>query len=95
MSIANAIRGRHCLRFTYDGQSRVVEPHTFGMDRKGQMALRAYQLSGGSRSGKATGWKMFHADAMHDVEVLVDTFPYPHPGHRNGEGSFWSIHAEC
>lgn len=94
MNIAKAIRGKRRLRFTYDGQSHVVEPHTFGMDRKGQMALRAYQLSGGSRSGEASGWKMFDAGAMRDVEVLAETFPYPHPGHRNAESAFWSIHAE-
>ena len=92
MNITSAIHGKRRLRFTYDGQSRVVEPHAFGMDRKGQMALRAYQLSGGSRAGDG-GWKLFDADAMRDIEVLAETFPHPHPGCRNSDSAFWSIHA--
>ena len=48
MPIAAAIQARRLLHFTYDGFRRTVEPHTYGTDRKGHKALRAYQVGGGS-----------------------------------------------
>lgn len=46
MPIAEAIRTQHLLTFNYDGYMRTVEPHTYGTDRKGNRALRAYQVGG-------------------------------------------------
>lgn len=55
MKITAAIHHRNLLTFVYDGFRRTVEPHTYGMDKKGHMALRAYQVSGGSESGEYVG----------------------------------------
>lgn len=35
MSIADAIRTRKLLQFSYDGYPRTVEPHTYGIDVEG------------------------------------------------------------
>ena len=94
MNIAKAIRGKQRIRFTYDGQSCVVEPHALGMDKRGFQALRAYQVAGSGRSVHARGWKLFHADQMRDVELLTETFPHAQQGYRRSESPFWSIYAE-
>ena len=47
MNIPSAIQNRNLLSFNYDGYSRTVEPHTYGIDGKGHHAIRAYQVAGG------------------------------------------------
>lgn len=73
MSICNAINNKNTLSFTYDGYSRIVEPHTYGVDGKGHEALRAYQTSGGSESHEL-GWKLFHVNEIHGLVVLKTNF---------------------
>lgn len=93
MTICNAIRGRCLLEFTYHGYHRVVEPHTFGRDRKGHLALRAYQVGGESKSGNSTEWKIFHANDMRGTKTLSDKFPSPRADYKRGDKAF--IHIEC
>lgn len=94
MSIVDAIETRHLLTFNYDGYMRTVEPHTFGIDRKGHLALRAYQVSGGSESGEYVGWKMFHGAGIHGLTMLAQTFPGPRPKYKRGDIAFASIRAQ-
>lgn len=94
MSIAAAIQGRNLLSFMYDGFHRTVEPHAYGMDTKGHMALRAYQVSGGSNSGEYVGWKLFHVHEMLSVSIQPLVFAGPRPGFRRGDKAFASIIAQ-
>ena len=94
MSIATAIQGRNLLSFTYDGYRRTVEPHTYGMDTKGHMALRAYQVSGGSESREYVGWKLFHVNEMLSVSVQPQTFSSPRADYKRGDKVFSSIRAQ-
>ncbi len=47
-TIINAIQERLLLTFNYKGKTRVVEPHTYGVQHNGNESLSAWQLSGGS-----------------------------------------------
>lgn len=94
MSIAAAIQGRNLLSFLYDGYSRTVEPHTYGVDTKGHMAVRAYQVGGGSESGEYVGWKLFHVTEMLGVTVQTQTFAGPRPGYKRGDKAFAKIRAQ-
>lgn len=94
MDIAGAIANKQRLQFGYRGYSRVVEPHTYGIDKKGQRALVGYQVSGGSRSKEYRGWKTFHEAEMRDIRVLSKRFRAPRPEYRRGDGAFASIIAE-
>lgn len=94
MSIASAIQNLQLLSFTYDGYSRVVEPHTFGIDKKGHAALRAYQLRGGSESGEYVGWKLFHVNEMRGIAVLSEHFAGARPKYKRGDSAFSTIHTE-
>lgn len=94
MNIADAIGHRHLLTFRYDGFLRVVEPHTYGTDRKGNEALRAYQVSGGSDSGESIGWKIFHVSDMRGLSTLTDSFSGPRPGYKRGDRAFAIIRAQ-
>lgn len=94
MNITAAIQNRNLLCFTYDGSRRTVEPHTYGLDTKGHMALRAYQVGGGSESGEYVGWKLFHVHEMIGVGAQPQTFGGPRSGYKRGDKAFASIKAQ-
>ena len=94
MPIAEAIRTQHLLTFNYDGYMRTVEPHTYGTDRKGNRALRAYQVGGGSESGERVGWKIFHERDMKGLAVLPHSFQEPRPGYNRVDQLFARIEAQ-
>ena len=92
--IETAIASRRLLRLVYDGHTREVEPHTYGVTRKGRRALVAYQVRGGSRSGEYMGWKTFHEDEMRNVSMMDDAFVGPRDGYRRDDPAFASIFAQ-
>lgn len=94
MYIESAIQNLQLLSFIYDGYSRVVEPHTYGIDTKGHLALRAYQVRGGSESGEYVGWKLFHVDEMRGLTVLSERFVGARPKYKRGDSAFFTIHAQ-
>ena len=94
MEISRAINERLLLAFSYDGYHRTVEPHTLGIDSKGHLALRAYQVDGGSSSGEYRGWKMFHVSEMSGLTVRSESFASARPGYKRGDNGFSAIHAQ-
>jgi hypothetical protein len=91
--ITKAIKHKQLLSFTYDGFARTVEPHTFGITRKGLRMLCAFQVGGGGNSSNE-GWKMFSENGMSDVVALDEHFTKPRPEYKQGDGFFKSIIAE-
>ncbi len=94
MDISQAIAGRKLVTFSYDGYSRTVEPHTYGIDGKGHKAVRAYQVAGGSSSGEYRGWKLFHVSDMRGLTALAETFSSARPGYKRGDTAFSTIYAQ-
>lgn len=52
------------LTIWYGGGPRLIEPHAYGLSKKGRELLKAYQVSGYSNSGHPTGWKTFRVDKI-------------------------------
>lgn len=73
-SIVRAVDGRRLLELGYGGFSRVVEPHAYGVDRKGDEVLLCWQVSGGSGSGERTGWKLLKLREAASVTALRTDF---------------------
>lgn len=71
--IVNAIANQNLLEFEYEGYSRVVEPHCYGLTTKGNEAIRAYQVDGYSSSGRM-GWKLYDLSKADNFEILDDVF---------------------
>jgi hypothetical protein len=94
MQISEAIATKRLLHVVYDGYSRTVEPHTYGIDRNGQHALVAFQVAGGSHSGEYVGWKTFHESEMRNLAILENHFSVPRPEYRRNDGAFVSIIAQ-
>ncbi len=83
--LANAIRTQSLLKIWYAPGERLVEPHAFGRSSKGDLLLRAFQVSGVSSSGEHENWKLFRVDRLGSVELAPNTFDGPRPGYRKGD----------
>ena len=94
MELSRAIREKRLLPFSYDGFQRTVEPHTYGLDKKGHKAVRAYQVGGASSSGEYRGWKMFHLSGMSSLSVSSTNFASARPGYKPGDKAFSTIYAQ-
>jgi predicted DNA-binding transcriptional regulator YafY len=92
--IAAAIREQHRLGFFYDGHTRVVEPHTFGLDKHNREMLCGYQTAGTSRSGKPVGWKFFLVAKISGLRTTEEHFATPRPEYQRNDGAFLSIVAQ-
>ncbi len=72
-TICDAIAQLQLLRFVYDGETRIVEPHACGVSRKGKEVLRAWQ--------RGDGWRLYSLAKMDRLEVLAEVFDGPRPGY--------------
>ena len=67
-----AIEHRHLVRLTYDGRTRVCEPHDYGLINH-QPKLLAYQRREVG-SSRPAGWRLFALDKVTSLVVLDDSF---------------------
>lgn len=79
--ICTAIKTRSYLEFFYDGGLRTVQPYCHGLSKSGSEVLSAYQTSGYSESGLASGWKSFDVSKIRalkiaDVHFLKNRYDY-------------------
>ena len=72
--ICSAIKARNIIIFYYDGGLRRIEPYCHGLSKKGKELLRAFQISGYSRSKNPIGWKLFSISKISNLKILKDTF---------------------
>lgn len=68
--IGTGIRDRWRLAFVYEGHSRVVDPHIYGVLATGPLALSGYQVGGTCPSGQVPEWMTFHLEAIGQLEIL-------------------------
>ncbi len=90
--ITNAIKNQNVITFDYEGESRTVEPHCYGLTTKGIEAIRAYQVDGFSSSGKM-GWKLYDLSKADSIEVLGDNFNV-RPDYKSGDRGMSKIFCE-
>jgi hypothetical protein len=93
--LKTAVEDRKLLFFDYDGQPRLVEPHAFGTNKKGQLILRGFQVLGGSAT-TATGWKLFTLEKATNLIVTgeLGTSQAPRPGYKAGDKAMVEIFAQ-
>lgn len=77
--LLNYMRERQGVILTYINEAdkgetltRYCTPYVLGTTRAGNRAVRVYQETGGSVSGKTTGWKILRLDRILDIK------PYGH-----------------
>ena len=79
--LATAITNWQRMQIWYDPGLRTIEPHTYGINMHDNELLRAYQLSGASKSGEQPHWKLFRVDRIESVTLLPENFDGPRDGY--------------
>ena len=90
----DAIAKSKRIKLEYLGHTRIAEVHTLGITKKGEPAMRAYQVEGGSRSEHTVGWKPFLLKNVTLVELLDKASEAPREGYRRGDRFMAEIIAE-
>ena len=94
-TIISAIRNLQTLSFTYDGESRIVEPHTYGVTTTGKESLRAYQTQGGHASShRNEPWHLFTISKMVGLKTTGNTFSGSRQGYKRTDSAMQDIYAQ-
>jgi len=83
-----------CLNLQYDGYSRLVEVHAVGKTTKGNVAMRVFQVGGGSVSGETFGWKLMTIDKSYSLHITTTPSEAPRPGYVRGDRGMADIYGE-
>jgi hypothetical protein len=92
--IASAIKNRQILAISYHGFTRTVEPHTYGINHKGNEVLRCYQIAGGSVSGSPSPWKLLRLDEMRSIATTGNVFQGPRRDYKRDDKDMQRIFAQ-
>lgn len=93
--ICDAIRSKQCIKFDYDGHSRIVEPHAYGIHKStGNEVLRAYQIEGYSSSGNLPQWRLYEGSKIINIVTMSDTFDSPRQGYRENDSDMSHIYCQ-
>jgi len=82
--VNNAINNRQVVNISYAGDDnthaglRTIEVYSFGMSTTGNLVVRAYQVSGDTKTFKPE-WKLFRLDRVNRWEATDNTFDTPRP----------------
>jgi hypothetical protein len=79
--ICQAIREKLLLELHYDGQSRRVAPHIYGIDSAGDELLSCYQVWG---DGAPAGWLALRLADISQLQLTTKRFA-PRPEHQRRE----------
>lgn len=92
--LVSAIRDQKRVLVDYNGHRRLLEPHAVGRCKNGNVLLRAWQESGGSNSGRPSGWKLITVGRLQIAETDEGTFAAPRPQYKRGDRAMREIFQE-
>ena len=96
MDLAQAIKNRQVISFTYDGFPRLVQPATYGRTRPGNVTLRGCQIGGTSRRNTVPCWELYTVAKMVDLKTTGTVFEsFQLGGYTRGDSAFAVIEAEA
>lgn len=90
-AISDAIQQMRVISFSYSDDEgnlhyRIVEPYAHGLTRRGNEALRGYQI-GGTSETTVPGWKLFVVERITALMVSEHTFDGSAPGYAHGDSA--------
>lgn len=89
-TLCRAIREKRLIELQYNGHTRTVAPHVYGIDTTGDEMLSGYQTWGGSEGGESAGWKSFKVGNIANLKVTTKKFA-PRPEYRHGDRALVQI----
>lgn len=91
-TISTAIREKKLLQFFYDGYVRVVEPHAYGVNKKRNDSLCAWQRSG--KPLETPDWRFYTVSKMRQVQMLQESFGHAHLGYKRNDERMTTIYEQ-
>ena len=95
-SLCKAISLLKKIEFYYDGKHKIVEPHTIGINLKGNIMLSGFQVRGES-SRDIPDWGQYLLEKIENLSMIEETFtPRTQEGYKRGHDNslFTSISCE-
>ncbi len=92
--IIKAIKNLHVLSLTYDGISRKVEPHAYGIGSKGVELLLCYQIRGAHGSIAPHDWDWLTVPKISAMTDTGDTFSGARPQYKRDDKRLSTIYAQ-
>ncbi|RQX79199.1 hypothetical protein DF034_30390 [Burkholderia anthina] len=92
--LIEAISNLRVLELRYDGYSRIIEPHAYGVSDEGHYLLRCYQTAGGSHSGSSIGWKLLRTGEIGSLYANGTVFQGARPGYKRSDSAMRHIYAQ-
>jgi len=86
-----ALKNALCMAVNYDGYDRIIEVHTVGYTKKNNLAMRVWQVRGGSSSGEYTGWKLMTFDKVTSARITDEASKAPRDGYKKSDEGMSSI----
>lgn len=93
-TVRTAIERQRLLTLSYDGYTRVVEPHAYGITKEGDEVIRVWQVDGGSVSGERSGWKLLRIDETYGIQAGTEEFQGARPGYKRGDKAMHHIYVQ-
>jgi|TARA_R110000787_G_scaffold272432_2_gene379865 predicted DNA-binding transcriptional regulator YafY len=101
--IISAINNRNVCTIYYEGDTinnpgyREIEPYVYGLSKRENPVIRAYQLGGKSDTPEnMPGWRLFRVDRMVDFVNSGDIFEEPKPLYNpNGDRDMTRIYTQA
>jgi len=91
-NILLAIKNKRCLEFYYNGGYRTAEPYCYGVSRKGNDLLRAFQTGGYSESSEPANWKLFAVEKMSNITITDEEFSGNRPEYKLNDPAMEDIY---
>lgn len=85
-----AIVERRRASLSYKGTQRIIDPYLLGINKKGNEALRAFQVAGYSSSGDLPAWRLYLVRDIDYVELLEDHFQ-PRPDYNPNDSAMTRV----
>jgi predicted DNA-binding transcriptional regulator YafY len=101
--IQDSIKNKKVITIYYKGKDnggegyRTIEPVCYGLSKKGNRVLRAWEREGASWSEKnkgnlLPGWRLFRVDKILSLKPTGDIYNEPRPGYNfNGDKTMASV----
>ena len=93
--LQNAITNKFICTLYYKGDKasgvqdgyRQIEPYALGVNRSGNTILRAWMISGASKTGRKNpklvpGWRIFRVDRIFGINQTLQKFTSPRKGYN-------------
>jgi len=94
--ICRAIRERIVIKFTYDEETRIVEPFTLGYHKEtGNLVLSAYQVGGYSKSQSEPAWRLYNVENISKLSLTDKQAQKHRKGYNPKDSRMLSIICTC